>query len=65
MRLAKSIQRTFSPRTILDPTVSLYIKTTNDLDDKALNIWKRLLDGAKPYDMKTSLAKDNTQKQYQ
>lgn len=41
-------------------TISRNMKADEDLDEADLNRWSRLLEGDKPYDMKTYLMKDNT-----
>ena len=41
-------------------SINRNMRATEDLDDADLNRWKRLLEGDKPYDMKTYLMKDNT-----
>ncbi len=41
-------------------TITRNIRADEDLDEIDLNRWSRLLEGDKPYDMKTYLMKDNT-----
>jgi S1-C subfamily serine protease len=41
-------------------TITRNIQADEDLDEIDLNRWNRLLEGDKPYDMKTYLMKDNT-----
>jgi len=41
-------------------TITRNMKTDEELDEADLNRWHRLLEGDKPYDMKTYLMKDNT-----